>query len=58
MNEDIRIYVQHCDKCQRMNSKFLKSDAKLHPVPIYPEVWKQVSSSPCILGDIGLSISG
>ena len=57
MNEDIRIYVQHCDKCQRMNTKFLKSDAKLHPVPIHPEVWKQVSSSPCI-GDIGLSISG
>ena len=23
-----------CYQCQRMNSKFLKSDAKLHPVPI------------------------
>ena len=25
INEDIRIFVQHCDKCQRTNAKFSKS---------------------------------
>ena len=33
---------------QRVNDKFSKSTPKLHPVPVEPEVWKQVSilSSP------------
>lgn len=33
MNKEIRQYVQNCDKCQQMNAKFVKSNAKLHPIP-------------------------
>ena len=42
MTEDIRLYVQQCDKCQRMNAKFTKSNAKLHPISVEPQVWHQV----------------
>ena len=44
MNDDIRMHVQQCDKCQRTNAKFPKSNKKLHPVAVHPEVWHQVSS--------------
>ena len=47
MTDDIRLYVQQCDKCQRMNAKFIKSTAKLHPIAVEPRVWHQVS--PTIL---------
>ena len=43
MNEEIRQFVQNCDKCQRMNTKFVKSNAKLHPIPVSAKVWHQVS---------------
>ena len=43
MNEEIRQFVQNCDKCQRMNAKFVKSNAKLHPIPVSAKVWHQVS---------------
>ena len=39
INEDIRIFVQHCDKCQRTNAKFSKSNAKLHLIVPMPNVW-------------------
>ena len=44
INEDIRI-LQHCDKCQRTNAKFSKSNAKLHPIVPMPNVWHQVVTS-------------
>ena len=30
MNAEIRAYVQVCDKCQGVNAKFTKANAKLH----------------------------
>ena len=47
INEDIRIFVQHCDKCQRTNAKFSKSNAKLHPIVPIPNVWHQVGDFVC-----------
>ena len=41
--EEIRMYLQNYDKCQRMDYNFTKSNAKLHSVTIQPEVWRQVS---------------
>ena len=49
MNEEIRMYVRNCDKCQHMNCNFTKSNAKLHPVAIQPEVWRQVNSKCAML---------
>ena len=43
MYEDIKKYVKECDVCQRMNPKFVKSNAKLHPVPVSAQVWHKVS---------------
>ena len=43
MNDDIKEYVKRCDKCQRINGKIAKSGATLHPVPVTPNVWHQVS---------------
>ena len=43
MYDDIREFVQHCPKCQQMNARFIKSNAKLHPIPVEPQVWHQVS---------------
>ena len=40
-NDDIRIFVQHCDKGQRTNAK---SNAKLHPIVPMPNVWHLVCS--------------
>lgn len=39
MNADIREFVQCCDKCQRMNPKFNKAAATLHPIPVKAQVW-------------------
>ena len=50
MNEEIRQFVQNCDKCQRMNAKFVKSNAKLHLIPVPAKVWHQVSSLLFLLG--------
>ena len=47
INEDIRIFVQHCDKCQRTNAKFSKSNAKLHPIVPMPNVWHLVGDFVC-----------
>ncbi len=43
MTDEIKEFVRRCDKCQRMNAWFEKSNAKLHPVPVQPTVWNQVS---------------
>ena len=44
---DIAEFVQKCEECQRMNANFIKSNAKLHPIPVKANVWHQVSSA-CI----------
>lgn len=42
--KDVASYVEMCDVCQRTNDvKFMKSAAPLHPIPIKPKVWRQVS---------------
>ena len=42
INDDIRIFLQHCDKGHTTNAKFSKSNAKLHPIVPMPNVWHQV----------------
>ena len=43
MYEDIKLFVKVCEKCQKMNPKFIKSNAVLHPVPVRAQVWHKVS---------------
>ena len=43
MNGDIRDFVQRCDKCQRANPTFTKSNAKLHPIAVQSQVWHKVT---------------
>ena len=45
MAEEIKEFVRTCDKCQRVNDKFHKPTAVLHPIPVTPEVWNQVPDS-------------
>ena len=42
MHADIQEFVRTCDKCQRVNDKFQKPTAVLHPIPVKPQVWQQV----------------
>ena len=42
MTSDVKKYIETCDICQRVNDKFTKSKAELHPIPIDPEIWQQV----------------
>lgn len=42
---DVEQYVKTCSVCQRTNDvKFSKQAAALHPIPVKPEVWRQVIS--------------
>ena len=43
MYEDIKLFVKVCEKCQKMNPKFIKSNAVFHPVPVQAQVWHKVS---------------
>ena len=43
MTDDVKDFVSICERCQRTNDKFTKPGSVLHPIPIEPEVWKQVS---------------
>ena len=43
MNAEIRAYIQVCDKCQGVNAKFTKANAKLHPIPVESKMWHQVT---------------
>ena len=37
-------YVKSCPVCQTTNdAKFIKHNAPLHPIPVKPKVWRQVS---------------
>ena len=47
--DNIREFITQCDKCQRMNPKFVKSSAQLHPIPVQPKVWNQVHDVRCIV---------
>lgn len=40
----VRDYIEVCDICQRTNDrgKFVKTTAPLHPIKVYPEVWRMV----------------
>ena len=42
MTRDVKAFVKTCDKCQRVNDKFTKPSAQLHPIPVEPEMWQQV----------------
>ncbi len=42
MTAEIVDYVKRCDVCQRVNDRFCKPPATLHPIPVSPQVWKQV----------------
>lgn len=40
---DIQEFIQQCEVCQHANdSKFQKSTALLHPIPVKSKVWNQV----------------
>ena len=43
MNAEIREFVAHCDRCQKTNPTFAKSNAKLHPIAVESNVWHKVS---------------
>ena len=50
MTEEIKQFVHVCDTCQRVNDKFHKPTAVLHPIPVMSEVWNQVCNiSLCYL---------
>lgn len=41
--KDVEMYVRTCLLCQTTNdAKFIKESAPLHPIPVKPEVWRQV----------------
>ena len=42
MVDEIREYVRKCPQCQKNNTNFIKTNAKLHPIPVQPKVWCQV----------------
>ena len=42
MNSEIREFVQHCDKCQKMNPNFKKIAATFHPISVKDKVWHRV----------------
>ena len=42
--KDVDEFVKTCDVCQSTNgAKFMKTAVPLHPIPIQPSVWHQVS---------------
>lgn len=46
MWSDVKDFVRRCEVCQRTNdSKFIKSDATLHPIPVKSKVWDMVSDN-------------
>ena len=43
MTEDKKDFVSKCEQFQRTNDNFTKPGSVLHPIPVEPEVWKQVN---------------
>ena len=48
MYDEIREYIGCCAKCQQMNAQFIKWNAKLHPVPVKPQVFPETLSAPLL----------
>ena len=48
MFEEIRAYVLTCVQCQKMNARFVKSNAQLHPIAVQQKVWCQVYKAQII----------
>ena len=42
MHAEIQTFIRTCEQCQRVNDKFQKPTALLHPIPVEPQVWYQV----------------
>ncbi|KAL5502516.1 hypothetical protein EMCRGX_G009309 [Ephydatia muelleri] len=42
ISKDVRIWVQHCDQCQKTKRKFHHPAEELHPVPVPNSSWKQI----------------
>eukprot|EP00731_Ephydatia_muelleri_P009061 Em0004g1399a len=42
LSKDVRIWVQHCDQCQKTKRKFDHPAEGLHPVPVPNSSWKQI----------------
>ncbi|KAL5516472.1 hypothetical protein EMCRGX_G001810 [Ephydatia muelleri] len=42
LSKDVRIWVQHCDQCQKTKRKFDHPAEELHPVPVPNSSWKQI----------------
>ncbi len=42
MTAETKQHVRTCDVCQRVNDRFHKPPAQLHPIPVTPEVRNQV----------------
>ena len=42
MHKEIINFIKQCDRCQRNNDVLVKPHSALHPIPVPPEVWRQV----------------
>ena len=47
MTGDINAFISSWDVCQRVNDKFVKPSATLHPIPVEFEFWQQVFIHLC-----------
>ena len=43
MNRDIRDFLKCCDRCQRTNAVFKKSNVTLHSISVTSQVWHSVN---------------
>jgi hypothetical protein len=43
MKQDIRKFVAECEVCQRNKGETVKSSGTLQPLPIPPDIWKDIS---------------
>jgi hypothetical protein len=43
MKQDIRKFVAECEICQRNKGETVKSPGTLQPLPIPPDIWKDIS---------------
>ena len=42
MKGDIRDFLKSCNRCQRTNAVFKKSNVALHSIPVTNQVWHTV----------------
>jgi len=44
MTDDIRDFIRHCERCQRVNQQAKRIAPELHPIPIKtPTAWRKVN---------------